>query len=117
MANLELIFPSDFEDTAIVAVLSRDDSGFKRDTRKPLESGIEIGIAIAGLVVGTGQLAIAIWSLMLQRQQQTGRSIAQATPIKVRDAKGTETTLPTDSLASVTATLERVNKENAGGTL
>ena len=65
MINLTLKFSDPATKEQVLTQLHQPDSGFEPDTRQPLDSAVDPGVAVAvvGVLVNTAQLAVAIWAI------------------------------------------------------
>jgi hypothetical protein len=76
-------------------ILTRENSGFEMDLSNPpvLNSGMELGITIAGLVLNAAQFAAAIWQIRqsggknvsIEKEEGSSKEISGETPEEIEE--------------------------------
>jgi hypothetical protein len=96
MKTITLVFKG-VDEEELLQALARPDSGLRVDPRPPLRSGIELGIAVAGIVINAAQLAVTVYDLKKkakEKQPDKGevgvgleKSAGEVVPIKGESAE------------------------------
>jgi len=98
-----LLFRGELSEDAALDVLYGKESGFDPAPDQPLHSIFGVSVAIAGLVIMTGQLAAALWQI---RQANAAKAAAdRPLQISLLMPSGKEVPLPTKSHEALAAAL------------
>jgi len=104
MSSITLIFPENWDEQQIVRALAQKESGFDRDRKAPLESNLDTGIAMVGVLINAAQLALTIVLL----QKQAAPPSPGGRDIYVRGRDGSRRLLPTEDTEKLVAALEKL---------
>ncbi len=106
MATVTIGFADGFSREDVLNKLTADESGIQIDVRQPLDSGLEIGLAIAGVVLSAAQLAVALWELKSNAVARCSGESANAA-ISIRETGGEMKMLSATSVEELEAELKR----------